>query len=95
LADPAALWGVILDRLEADIALAVTGAHTEPWEPPTNPGPIPEYLHGRAAQILDAQRESIRMLTRNRADAAAHREALDSVPGFRTAGHAIYLDVRA
>jgi hypothetical protein len=94
LADPAALWGAILDRLEADIAMAVSGGDTGPWEAPASPGPIPEQLHARAAQILDAQRESIRMLTRHRADAAAHREALDSVPGFRTAGHAFYLDVR-
>lgn len=93
-ADPAVSWAVILDRLEADIALAVSGGIPGPWEPPAEPGPIPRDLHTRAAHILDAQRESIRMLTRSRADAAAHRGALDSVPDFRNRAHAIYLDVR-
>jgi hypothetical protein len=92
-ADPAAVWGLILNRLEADIALAVSGGRTEPWEPPANLGPIPPELHSRAARILDAQRESMRILARTQADAAAHRHALDAVPDFRKSG-AIYLDVR-
>lgn len=94
-ADPTAAWAAILDRFEANIALAVSGGTTEPWAPPPDPGPIPGALQSRAVQILEAQRESIGILARIRADAAAHLGALDSVPDSRHSGHALYLDVRS
>jgi hypothetical protein len=33
-------------------------------------------------------------LAKTKADAAAHLEALDAVPGSRSSGHALLLDVR-
>jgi hypothetical protein len=93
-ADQAAAWSVILDRFEADIALAVSGGTPGSWTPPADVGPVPPELLERAARVLDAQQETRAILTRSRDDAAAHRDALDSVPDSGHSGHALYLDVR-
>jgi hypothetical protein len=93
-ADQAAAWASILDRFEADIAVAVSGGTPESWTPPADAGPVPPELAERAARVLDAQQETRSILTRSRADAAAHRDALDSVPDAGDSGHALYLDVR-
>lgn len=93
-ADQAVAWTTILDRFEADIALAVSGGTPEPWTAPADVGPVPPELVERAARVLDAQQETQSILTKSRTDAAAHRDALDSVPDAGNSGHAFYLDVR-
>jgi hypothetical protein len=93
-ADPVAVWREILDRFEADIALAVSGGTPESWTPPADVGPVPAELAERALRVADAQRETAAILAKTKADAAAHLEALDAVPGSRSSGHALLLDVR-
>jgi hypothetical protein len=93
-ADQFAAWTTILDRFEADIALAVCGGTPESWTPPADAGPIPTELVERAVRVRDAQQETRSILARSRADAAAHLEALDAVPSSRRSGHALLLDVR-
>ncbi|MDQ1624073.1 MAG: hypothetical protein QOH19_2491 [Actinomycetota bacterium] len=93
-ADPVTVWREILDGFEADIALAVSGGSPEPWNPPADAGPVPAELAERALRVADAQRETAAILARTKADAAAHLEALDAVPGSRASGHALLLDVR-
>jgi hypothetical protein len=93
-ADPLAVWSTILDRFEADIALAVSGGTPEPWTAPADAGPVPAELADRALRVVDAQRETAAILARTRTDAGAHLEALDAVPGSRGSGHALLLDVR-
>lgn len=93
-ADQPAAWPAILDRFEADIALAVSGVVPAPWTPPAGAGPVPPELLERATRVLDAQQETQSLLAKAKADAAAHRNALDSVPGSGHSGHALYLDVR-
>ncbi|PVZ56380.1 hypothetical protein [Arthrobacter sp. H-02-3] len=94
IADTNAVWTAILDRLEADIAVAFSGAEPEPWAPPALPGPIPAELEDRARRVLNAQEESIAILTKTRQVAAAHLEALNLVPASSGAGHALLIDVR-
>lgn len=93
-ADQAAAWSAALDRFEADIALAVSGGTPASWSPPIDPGPVPPELLERAVRVLDAQQETRSILAKARDDAAAHRDALDSVPDSGHSGHALYLDVR-
>ncbi|MET1021806.1 MAG: hypothetical protein ABWX69_06355 [Arthrobacter sp.] len=83
-----------MDRLEADIALAVSGGSPEPWTPPAHTVRVPPELAERALRVADAQREAAAILAKTKADAAAHLEALDAVPGSRSSGHALLLDVR-
>ena len=93
-ADPAASWGAVLDLFEADIAVAVSGGSPGSWTPPDDLGPCPVELVERAARVLDAQQEAASILVRSRRDAAAHLDAIDSIPDSSIAGHALYLDVR-
>lgn len=92
-ADQATAWSTILDRFEADIALAVSGSVPARWVPPADVGPIPAGQLERAVRVLDAQREAQSILARARDEAAAHRDALDAVPDVGHSGHALYLDV--
>jgi hypothetical protein len=93
-ADPTTVWREILNRFEADIGLAVSGGTPEFWTPPADVGPVPPELAERALRVADAQRETAAILAKTKADAAAHLEALDAVPGSRSSGHALLLDVR-
>jgi hypothetical protein len=93
-ADPVSVWREILNRFEADIGLAVSGGSPESWTPPADVGPVPPELTERALRVADAQRETAAILAKTKADAAAHLEALDAVPGSRSSGHALLLDVR-
>lgn len=92
-ADQARAWSAILDRFEADIALAVSGSTPGRWAPPADVGPVPAELLERAVRVLDAQREAQSILAKARDEAAAHRDALDAVPDVGHSGHALYLDV--
>lgn len=89
---PETRWAAILDRFEADIAVAVSGGTPQPWVPATDPGPLPPELLERAARVLDAQRETLTILVSTRQDAAEHLEALKAVPGSRGSGHPLLLD---
>ncbi|MCZ9882642.1 hypothetical protein [Arthrobacter sp. B2a2-09] len=93
-ADPVREWSDILDRLEADFALAVSGGEPEPWNAPAVAGQLPEELADRARRILDAQLESMAMLGKVRNDAVAHLDALSTVPGSRNSPRPLILDVQ-
>jgi hypothetical protein len=95
-ADRVQEWSGILDRLEADIALAVSGGEPEPWNPPAEAetGPLPEELAERARRILDAQLESMDMLGKVRNDALAHLDALSAVPDSQSSARPLFLDVQ-
>ncbi|MGM7775724.1 hypothetical protein ACSVHC_06820 [Arthrobacter sp. KNU-44] len=93
-ADPVQEWSDLLDRLEADIAVAVSGGEAEPWNPPAAAGPVPEELADRARRILDAQLESIAMLGKVRNDALAHLDALGAVPDSQSSARPLFLDVQ-
>ncbi|WP_442543559.1 hypothetical protein ACSBOX_17325 [Arthrobacter sp. KN11-1C] len=87
-------WSDILDRLEADIAVAVSGGEPVPWSPPVEAGPLPPALADRARRLLDAQLESVSILGKIRNDALAHLDALSTVPGSRDASRPLILDVQ-
>jgi hypothetical protein len=74
--------------------MAVSGGSPVPWTPQENLGPCPAELVERAARVLDAQQETTSILARSRRAAAAHLDALDSIPGSSISSHALYLDVR-
>ncbi|MDP9907169.1 hypothetical protein [Arthrobacter bambusae] len=95
-ADPVQAWSGILDRLEADIALAVSGGEPEAWNPPAadEAGPLPEELADTARRILDAQLESMAMLGKVRNDALAHLDALSTVPDSQSSARPLFLDVQ-
>jgi hypothetical protein len=93
-ADPVQEWSEILDRLEADIALAVSGGEPAPWNPPAEAGPLPAELADRARRVLDAQLESMTMLGKVRNDALVHLDALSTVPDSRSSARPLFLDVQ-
>jgi hypothetical protein len=93
-ADSFAIWSAILDRLETEIGTAVSGGTPEFWEPPTGVGPLPAELQAKASRILDAQRECISILEKNRRDLATQLSALDSVPGSGPDGLPLLIDLR-
>lgn len=93
-ADPVREWSGILDRLEADIAVAVSGGEPVPWNPPAESGPLPLELADRARHLLDAQLESMSILGKIRSDALAHLDALSTVPGSRNSARPLILDVQ-
>lgn len=74
--------------------MAVSGGTPESWTPPTDIGPCPEELAGRAFLVLDAQRETEAILAKERHDASAHLYALSAVPDPQETGHPLYLDIR-
>jgi hypothetical protein len=95
-ADPVQEWSRILDRLETDLALAVSGGEPGAWKPPTaaETGPLPEELADRARRILDAQLESTAMLGNARNGARAHLDALSTVPDGQGPARPLFLDVQ-
>lgn len=93
-ADPVQEWSRILDLLEKDLALAVSGDESEPWSPPARTGPLPEELADRARRILDAQLESMAMLEKARNGARAHLDALSTVPDGQGSVRPLFLDVQ-
>jgi hypothetical protein len=93
-ADPFQGWSEVLDRLEADIALAVSGGEPETWIPPAETGPLPVELADRARRVLDAQLESMTMLSKVRHDALAHLDALSTVPDPQISARPLFLDVQ-
>lgn len=86
-------WIEILDRLERELAVAVSGGGPTGWAPPEPSGPVPAELRERAERLLDAQRESLDMVLAARLDAARHLNALRAVPDVGLSGRPHYLDV--
>jgi hypothetical protein len=93
-ADAALSWLAVLDRFEADIALAVSGGIPEAWAPPEDLGPCPVELTHRALRVLDAQRETEGILAKERHTAGAHLSALTAVQDPGQTGHPLFLDIR-
>ncbi|WP_347109900.1 hypothetical protein AAHB33_04445 [Paenarthrobacter sp. S56] len=87
-------WSVVLDRLEADIALAVSGGSPSPWEPPADAGPLPADLLPRALRVLDAQADAMDLLARTKHDAGTHLAALAAVSPGPGSSQPLLLDVR-
>lgn len=87
-------WTTILDQLEREIGVALAGGQSPSgWQIPDDPGPVPQALRERAAQVLDAQRESLQILATTQLDAARHLSALRAVPDVAPSGRPHYLDV--
>ncbi|WP_426006118.1 hypothetical protein ACPFL9_04720 [Paenarthrobacter sp. NyZ202] len=87
-------WPGILDRLEADIALAVSGGFPPPWEPPVDAGPLPAGLLPRARQVLEAQADALDMVAAMKHDAGTHLAALAAVSPAPGSSRPLLLDVR-
>ncbi|MFF1830102.1 hypothetical protein [Paenarthrobacter sp. NPDC058040] len=87
-------WSVALDRLEADIALAVSGGFPAPWEPPADLGPLPVALGARALLVLDAQADAMDLVSGMKHDAGAHLAALAAVSPGPGSARPLLLDVR-
>lgn len=87
-------WTAILDSLEADIALAVSGGFPPPWAPPLDAGPLPVALEERARRVLDAQADAMDLLARMKHDAGAQLGALAAVSPGTASSQPLLLDVR-
>ncbi|MFI2563950.1 hypothetical protein [Paenarthrobacter sp. NPDC018779] len=87
-------WSAVLDRLEADIAVAVSGGFPPSWEPPRDAGPLPVALEARARQVLDAQADAMDLLARLKYDAGSQLGALAAVPSGPGSSQPLLLDVR-
>ena len=87
-------WSAVLDRLEADIALAVSGGFPSSWEPPAELGPLPVALGARARRVLDAQADAMDLLADMKHDAGAHLAALAAVSPGPGSARPLLLDVR-
>ncbi|MFQ4148043.1 hypothetical protein AAGW05_04990 [Arthrobacter sp. LAPM80] len=81
-------WEEVLDDLEGRLSLE--GANEPDWFPPSNLGPLPAALLGRARQLALAQEDLVAALDSSLDAAAEELTALK--PGRRDASP-IYLDV--
>ena len=91
-------WEAVIDRLEADVATAVTALDdpgapfdVQLWVPPKDLGPLPQHLAPRARAVLAAQREVASRLVKLQQHTGLHISALSSVP--ETASQSVYGDV--
>jgi hypothetical protein len=78
---------------ETDETGVSTGSTNSGWTAPGDIGPIPHELQERARRLLEAQRELISELERERYATAAQLDALRRVPTARPTGASVYLDV--
>jgi hypothetical protein len=90
LAPQITAWEVVLDELEASLAMA--GEPTG-WMPPAGLGLIPDELVERAQELNRTQRMRIAELERAKREAATHLTALRSIPALRNPEASVYLDV--
>ncbi len=93
------IWPVLLERLEADVALASAWARagsvglqpdTASWVPPADPGPLPVELAARARRLVVAQAEAAELLGGAVQEAAA---LLTQPQPSRTQVRSVYVDV--
>ena len=86
-------WEAVLDRLEADLALAESPeALTGSWKPPAGIGPLPGALADRAREIFAAQTAAIGRMRNEHATIARHTAAIRSIPSQSRARKPVYLD---
>ncbi|AMB39486.1 MULTISPECIES: hypothetical protein [Paenarthrobacter] len=88
------IWTGILDRFEADIALAVSGGFPPAWEPPLDAGPLPAELAPQARRVLEAQADAMDLLARMKHDAGTQLGALAAVPAGPVFERPLLLDIR-
>ncbi|NVM96237.1 hypothetical protein [Arthrobacter wenxiniae] len=93
------IWPVLLERLEADVALACVLARAEPaglqhdtasWVPSADPGPLPVELAARARRLAAAQAEAAQLLgaaVRETAELLARAQPVRAQP------RSVYVDV--
>lgn len=86
-------WETVLDRMELDIASAMSGDAPQSWQPPTGLGPVPPHLLDRAKLVLDAQTEAAGLMAKSNAETIKHLQAIDSIPGPQGRSHLAFLDV--
>ncbi|MGV9768949.1 hypothetical protein ACWDR7_05620 [Microbacterium sp. NPDC003461] len=80
-------WATLLDRFERDLA---PGAAPAPWTRPA--AELPPELEARARRVLQAQRERVAALARERDETLAQLTALRRVPGAPE-GRPAYVDL--
>jgi hypothetical protein len=71
---------------------AGTSSTNEEWTPPSDLGPIPAELEGRARELLAGQRELIAELEHTKRATVAQLKALRKMPATRPTGASVYLD---
>lgn len=94
-------WQVELDRLELDViraerAVATEGSlRTETWAVPSIPGPVPEDLRERAADILGRQRALLTCLAERLGATYRQQEIADHVGRVSTRDRSrpVYVDI--
>lgn len=91
-------WEAVIDRLETDVATAVTALDdpgapfdVQLWVPPKDLGPLPQHLAPRARDVLAAQREVAARLVKLQKHTGQQISAVSSVPEKAT--KSVYIDV--
>lgn len=91
-------WEAVIDRLEADVATAVTALDdpgapfdVQLWVPPKDLGPLPEHLGPRARDVLAAQREVAARLVKLQQTTGKQLAAVSAVP--ENASRSVYINV--
>ena len=80
----------VADDSDAD-PVAAALALTAPWVPPTDLGPLPEALRGRAEALANQQRELTKTLNDAMVTTRAHLRATQTVRQ-RSVPQSVYLD---
>lgn len=91
-------WEAVIDRLEADVATAVTALDdpgapfdVQLWVPPKDLGALPRHLAPRARDVLAAQREVAARLVKLQQHTGLQISAVSSVPDKPS--KSVYVDV--
>lgn len=66
---------------------------SQPWTPPSNPGPMPTEFLDRALRLQELQRNATEQLELRLRRTAQHLAAIASVPESRPSGRSVFLDV--
>ncbi|NOJ60497.1 hypothetical protein [Arthrobacter sp. 260] len=92
-------WEAVLDTMERGIATAANAQHDDAvdaspgWHPPSDPGPLPADLVGRARRIQAAQRSIVDQLRSAVRENRQHHALLGAVNASTARPGAVYLDV--
>ena len=84
-------WTALLEELERDLLHADADGVT-PWRAPTDLGPLPDELLGRARKLLTAQQEVMAALEEEKDSTRRHLSALRALPQQRNETAPLYLD---
>jgi hypothetical protein len=82
-------WDALLTDLEARVTSGTPGT----WTGPSDLGPLPRTMAGRASRLLAAQRDAMASLEAEKATVLAHLGALRAVAESREPTRSVYLDV--